>query len=89
MGASHHALHRREGNPDKPSIYLFRQCLRIQDAYYDDETAMANAAARDKKSAGPDKSAQNLGALFDHYAGASLSVCTGLDWPRRTAGNRH
>ena len=35
---------------------------------------MANAAARDKKSAGPDKSAQNLTALFDHYAGASLSV---------------
>lgn len=44
--------------------------MRTQDAYYDDEAAMANAAARDKKAAGPDKSAQNLEALFDHYAGA-------------------
>ena len=43
-----------------------------QDAYYDDPQAMANAEARQRKNAGPDKSQANLTSLFDHYAGKYL-----------------
>lgn len=43
--------------------------MNAVDGYYEDATAMANAEARDRKNAGPDKSLKNLGAMFDHYAG--------------------
>lgn len=40
-----------------------------QDAFYDDAQALANVEAKERKAAGPDKSLQNLTALFDQYAG--------------------
>jgi len=43
--------------------------MNAVDAFYDDSQAMANVEAKERKSAGPDKSLQNLTALFDKYAG--------------------
>lgn len=45
------------------------QLMNAVDAYYEDAQAMANAEARERKSAGSDKTVKNLGNMFDHYAG--------------------
>lgn len=48
--------------------------MLYQDAFYDDGQAMANAEAAERKRSGPDKSLGNLTAMFDHYAGMSITL---------------